>query len=156
MVGFPGFPSISSLRFTFTLYFVVSGKHISCSDMDISNGSHTDHDNHNSMWHLPQKTVPKLKESPKSNGQRAKEDINTSIPQAIMPECISFHQHAIDVAIMNLVLEYLEKSNLDPNQLTDDQLKLHIKYIIDVEYYKKNLRSESVESQLSVESTHSR
>lgn len=138
----------------------MSNKHINCLDFDLSNGSHTDDDNNDDddIVVVPCNPVPILKQSPKTNVLHAKDDTESTIPRAITekPECIAFHQKAVDVAIMNIVVQFLNKRNLRPEQLSDEQLKSYIQYVIDLEYYKKNIRSGSVESHVSVESSHSR
>lgn len=124
----------------------------SLSDMDISNGPKSvgdDNDKENVSFEPRSKQLPKQNE----RAHRAKDDTESKIPRTIPT---SFYQYAVDVTVMQLTLQYLEKCNLSVEQLSDDQLKTYIEYVIDSNYYQKNLRSESVESQVSVDSSHSR
>lgn len=140
------------MHFTFA-YFIISDEANTYSDMDLSNRSHSDDSDFEAVSNNP------APQPPKSNAQRVGEnDMKSTMPKAITekPECISFHQKAIDELTKELVLQYLKKNNLSPETLTDNQLKSYIKYIIDLEYFKKNARPGSVESHVSVESSHSR
>lgn len=117
--------------------------------MDLSNGK----DEHVSCDPAP---MSRPNQSPKSNVHCTKDDAN-ELNSRVIPEngeTNSADQMAVDVAVMETVLQYLEKNNIYPDRLTDDELTWYIKYVIDNVPYQ--LRSNSVESQVSGESCRSR
>lgn len=124
--------------------------------MDISNGSKCEDDDSDEVVVVPCAPAPKRRQSPKpkQHAQRIKDDdLESTMPRTVTT---AFATHAINVAVMQLTLEYLDKCHLNPVELTDEQLKTYIEYVIDTKYYERSLRSESVESQASVDSYHSR
>lgn len=132
------------------------------SDMDISNGSMCEDKTKDHVVTAPCTPAPKSKASPKPKPKPkqpghvvrcTKDDLESTMRTTVTT---AFATHAINVAVMQLTLEYLDKCNLNPDELTDDQLKTYIEYVIDTKYYERNLRSQSVESQSSVDSSHSR
>lgn len=120
--------------------------------MDISSGSILEDKSNDAVVVVPCTPAPKSPK-PKQRTQRDKHDLESTMPRTVTAE---FTTHAVNVAVMQVTLEYLDKCNLDPDDLTDVQLKTYIEYVIDTKYYERNLRSTSVESQSSVDSSHSR
>lgn len=124
--------------------------------MDLSNGSMCEDNKNDEAEAVPCTPAPKLTQSSMPNQRsvhRDEYDLDSTMPRTVTTE---FAQHALDVAVMQVTLEYLDTCQLDPDDLTDTQLKTYIEFIIDTKYYERNLRSKSVESQSSDDSSHSR
>lgn len=130
--------------------------------MDLSNGSQSDDDGNNAaVLNRPvAAAVPlqlsKPKELPNSEDRCAKDE--EMKPKEIFTKTpdILFDQKAVDMAVMKTVLQLLERYRISPDQLSDDQLKSYITYVIGYVPYQINLRSTSVQSEDSADSCHSR
>lgn len=127
---------------------------LSLSDMDLSNGSNNEDDDNgkDNVAVVPCKPAPQLKQSTKPK-ERAKDDMESTMPRTVPT---AFVRNAVDDAVMQLTLQYLKKCNLSVEQLSDDQLQTYVEYVVDTIYYERNVRSGSVESHVSVDSSHSR
>lgn len=119
--------------------------------MDISNGSQGEDDDDV----VPHKPAPKLTQSPKSNDHPCAMKSNMSMKIPEKTECFTFDQMAVDVAVSETVLQYLDRYKIHQDQLSDDQLRSCIKYVIADAPYHLNLRFQSVESQMPIENCHS-
>lgn len=99
---------------------------ISLSDISESEDSDDDH------------LTSKLRSTSKLNILYAKNDteLKTNLEKE---QDIVTKQQTVDLAVMKTVLQYLDESQINPEDLSDDRLKIYIKFMINMKYYKKNL-----------------
>lgn len=82
--------------------------------------------------------------------------IANKTPPEDSPNPIDPRINDVNVAVMESVLDLLGKYGLNPAKLSDCQLENYIIYVIKNIPYQKNIRSGSVESQVSSDSHQSR